>query len=218
MYSFGVIFDMDGVIVDSNPYHKIALKQFCREHGYELSDEHLIKKIFGRTNREWITALLGQLPEEKIIQYTDEKEALYRKLFNNDIKPLPGLIRFLDVLAANNIPVAIGTSAPLSNVDFTLSRTGTQKYFKTILHDSFVTHSKPHPEIYLKSAKALGLPNAKCIVIEDSLSGVAAGKAAGSPVIGITTTHTADELKDCEMTIGDFNSLTLQDLQRLTEK
>jgi HAD superfamily hydrolase (TIGR01509 family) len=215
MYSFGVIFDMDGVIVDSNPYHKTALKQFCREHGYELSDEHLIKKIFGRTNREWITALFGQLPEEKIIQYTEQKEALYRQLFDKDIKPLPGLLKFLDALTANNIPVAIGTSAPLTNVAFTLSRTGTQKYFKTILHDSFVTHSKPHPEIYLKSAKALGLPNAKCIVIEDSLSGVAAGKAAGSPVVGITTTHSESELLDCALTINNFETLKLEHLQAL---
>lgn len=217
MYNFGVIFDMDGVIVDSNPAHKIALKQFCREHNYELTDEHLIKKIFGRTNREWITTLFGQLPEEKIIQYTEEKEALYRKIFDADIKPLPGLIAFLDLLTANNIPMAIGTSAPRSNVDFTLSKTNTGKYFKTILHDTFVTYSKPHPEIYLKSAQALSLPNSKCIVIEDSLSGIAAGKSAGSPVIGITTTHTKEELSDCDLVIDDFSGLSLEDLVGLVQ-
>lgn len=215
MKNFGVIFDMDGVIVDSNPYHKIALKQFCREHGHELTDDQLLKKIYGRTNREWITSLFGQLPEEKILQFTEEKEDLYRKLFINDIKPVKGLVSFLDLLDSNKVPRAIGTSAPLSNVDFTLDNTNTRKYFKTILHDTFVTHSKPNPEIYLKSAAAIGLANSQCIVIEDSLSGVEAGQRAGSKVIGITTTHTREELSHCDLVIDDFTNLKLEDLERL---
>ena len=97
----------------------------------------------------------------------------------------------------------------------TLGKTNTAKYFDTILNDTFVTHSKPHPEIYLKCAQALGLPNAQCIVIEDSLSGVEAGKAAGSKVIGITTTHTHEELAHCDLIIDNFNGLTIERLQQL---
>lgn len=212
---FALIFDMDGVIVDSNPYHKIAIQQFCREHGQELSDDQLLKRVYGRTNREWITALFGNIPDATILQYTEEKEALYRKLFDKDIKPVRGLISFLDKLDEQKIPRAIGTSAPRSNVDFTLSRTGTGKYFNIILNDTFVTHSKPHPEIYLKCAQALGLPNSQCIVIEDSLSGVQAGKAAGSKVIGITTTHPREELTDCDLVIDDFEGLRVEDLRML---
>lgn len=215
MKKLGVIFDMDGVIVDSNPYHKIALKEFCSRHGYELSDEQLLKRIYGRTNREWITDLFGKLPEEQLAEYTEEKEELYRKLFADDIKPLKGLIRFLDLLNDKKILRAIGTSAPRSNVDFTLNRTNTVKYFPTILNDTFVTHSKPHPEIYLKSAEALGLPNSQCIVIEDSLSGVEAGKKAGSKVIGVTTTHTREELSHCDLVIDDFETLTIEMLEEL---
>jgi len=215
MKKFGVIFDMDGVIVDSNPYHKIALKEFCSRHGYELADDQLLKRIYGRTNREWITDLFGKLPEDQLLQYTDEKEALYRKLFNDDIKPLKGLISFLDLLNSHKILRAIGTSAPRSNVDFTLVKTNTVKYFPTILNDTFVTHSKPHPEIYLKSAEALGLPNNQCIVIEDSLSGVEAGQKAGSKVIGVTTTHTRQELSHCDLVIDDFEGLTLEMLEKL---
>jgi HAD superfamily hydrolase (TIGR01509 family) len=215
MKKFGVIFDMDGVIVDSNPYHKIALKEFCSGHGYELMDEQLIKRIYGRTNREWITDLFGKLPEDQLQEYTEEKESMYRKLFNEDIKPVKGLVKFLDVLDENNILRAIGTSAPRSNVDFTLNKTNTTKYFPTILNDTFVTHSKPHPEIYLKSAAALGLPNSQCIVIEDSLSGVEAGQKAGSKVVGITTTHTREELSHCALVIDDFEGLTLDMLEKL---
>src|SRR5688572_10371993 len=91
---FAVVFDMDGVIVDSNPYHKIAIQQFCKEHGHELSDDHLRKHVYGRTNREWITALFGAIPEKTIVQYTEEKEALYRRLFDKNIKPINGLVPF----------------------------------------------------------------------------------------------------------------------------
>lgn len=217
MKKFGIIFDMDGVIVDSNPYHKIALKEFCSRHGHELTDEQLLKRIYGRTNREWITDLLGKLPEDQLAEYTEEKEALYRKLFNEDIKPLKGLVKFLDLLDEHNILRAIGTSAPRSNVDFTLVKTNTVKYFPTILNDTFVTHSKPHPEIYLKSAAALGLPNNQCIVIEDSLSGVEAGQRSGSKVIGITTTHKKEELSHCDLVIDDFEGLTIEMVAALVE-
>jgi HAD superfamily hydrolase (TIGR01509 family) len=215
MKKFGVIFDMDGVIVDSNPYHKISLKEFVSRYGHELSDEQLIKRIYGRTNREWLTELFGKLPEDQLAEYAGEKEALYRKLFYDDIKPVKGLVKFLDLLDDNKILRAIGTSAPRSNVDFTLERTNTVRYFPTILHDAFVTHSKPHPEIYLKSAEALGLPNSQCIVIEDSLSGVEAGQRAGSKVIGITTTHSREELSHCDLIIDDFEDLTIGDLEKL---
>jgi len=215
MKKFGVIFDMDGVIIDSNPYHKIALKEFCSRHGYELNDDQLLKRIYGRTNREWITDLFGKLPEDQLQEYTEEKESLYRKLFNDDIKPVKGLVKFLDLLDENNILRAIGTSAPRSNVDFTLNRTNTVRYFPTILNDTFVTHSKPHPEIYLKSAAALGLPNSQCIVIEDSMSGVEAGQRAGSKVIGVTTTHSGSELVHCDLIIDDFEGLTIEMLEKL---
>jgi HAD superfamily hydrolase (TIGR01509 family) len=215
MKKLGVIFDMDGVIVDSNPYHKIALKEFCSRYGYELSDDQLLKRIYGRTNREWITDLFGKLPEDQLAEYTEEKESLFRKLFHDDIKVVKGLVKFLDLLNSHKILRAIGTSAPRANVDFTLVRTNTVKYFPTILNDTFVTHSKPHPEIYLKSAEALGLPNSQCIVIEDSLSGVEAGQRAGSKVIGITTTHTREELSHCDLVIDDFEGLTIEMLEQL---
>ncbi len=215
MNSFAVIFDMDGVIVDSNPFHKIALQQFCEKHGHILTEEQLREKIYGRTNKEWITNLFGVLPEEQLQQFAEEKEQLYRELFKNDIQPVKGLVPFLDLLDQHQVPRAIGTSAPQSNVVFTLSKTRTEKYFTTILNDTFVTHGKPHPEIYLKVAQALGMPNAQCIVIEDSLSGIEAGKAAGSKVIGITTTHTADELKHTDLVISDFTELTLDRLRAL---
>jgi HAD superfamily hydrolase (TIGR01509 family) len=200
------IFDMDGVIVDSNPTHKIALKQFCKEHGYDLSEKDLRERIYGRTNRDWLLNLLGELDEDTIRRYADEKESLFRKLYT-DIQPLKGLIAFLEKVEKARIPRAIATSAPRANVDFTLEKTGIGKYFETILDDSFVTEGKPNPQIYLKSAAALGLEPTDCIVFEDSLSGVKAGKRAGCKVVGVTTTHSLEELAETDLTIDDFEEI-----------
>src|SRR5688572_1677596 len=97
---------MDGVIVDSNPTHKIALKQFCKEHGYDLSESDLREKIYGRTNRDWLLNLFGNLDGQTIRKYADEKEALFRSLYT-DIKPVNGLITFLDKLELLSISRAI---------------------------------------------------------------------------------------------------------------
>jgi beta-phosphoglucomutase len=201
------IFDMDGVLVDSNPFHKISLKQFCAKYGFDLSEEQLREKIYGRTNKDWIPNVFGNLSMEQIMKYQDEKEALFRELYKNDIKPVEGLIPFLKNMDKSDIPRAIATSAPRANVDFTLAETGMVDWFPTILDESFVTRGKPDPEIYLKTAAALGFKPENCIVFEDSLSGVRAGKAAGCKVVGITTTHTPEELSETDFIIDDFRGL-----------
>ncbi len=198
---------MDGVLVDSNPYHKIALNQFCAKYGHHLTEEGLRNKIYGRTNKEWITNLFGALPSDQLTKYGEEKEALYRELFDKDIQPVTGLIDFLILMDKHKIPRAIGTSAPRSNVDFTLSKTGMQGFFSIILDESHVTHGKPNPEIYINVARKLGLPPRQCIVFEDSISGVISAKSAGAKVIGITTTHTAEELSGTDLVINDFENL-----------
>jgi beta-phosphoglucomutase len=201
------LFDMDGVIIDSNPFHKIALKQFCKKYGYDLTEEQLREKIYGRTNTDWITNVFGKLETIQLRSYADEKEALFRELYDQDIKPVDGLIDFLKRMDEQGIPRAIATSAPRANVDFTLAKTGVGKYFQTILDESFVSKGKPDPEIYLKTATALKFDPGNCVVFEDSLSGVKAGKAAGCKVVGITTTHSHEELSETDIIIEDFISL-----------
>lgn len=215
MNLFAILFDMDGVLVDSNPFHKIALREFCKQHGYDLSEEQLREKIYGRTNRDWITNIFGTIPVEQLQHYALEKEALFRKLYANDIVPVKGIENFLTSLDQKGVKRAIATSAPRANVDFTLEKTKLQKYFTTILDDSFVSRGKPDPEIYLKSAAALDFHPRHCIVIEDSLSGVASGKAAGCKVVGITTTYTKEELHQADLLINDFDELTVEVLQNL---
>lgn len=215
MSSFGVVFDMDGVIVDTNPYHKISLKQFCEKYGYHFTDEELIKRIYGRTNNEWITNLFGKLPKERLLELGEEKEAMFRAIYKDAVEPVAGLEKFLKKLTHQKIPNAIGTSAPRSNVDFILDNTGLRNYFPVILDQSHVEHGKPNPEIYLKTAAALNLQPAQTIVFEDSLSGIEAAQRAGARVVGVTTTHTPAELKHCDLVIPDFTNLELESLSAI---
>lgn len=203
---------MDGVIVDSNPAHKIALRQFCKKYGHDLTEDELRDKIYGRRNQDWLVNVFGPLNVRQLAAYADEKEELFRQIYDKDIRPVDGLSDFLKSLQEQNIPRAIATSAPRANVDFTLAKTGLASYFDTILDDSFVAHGKPHPEVYLKAAEALNFEPARCVVFEDSLAGVKAGRSAGCRVIGITTTHSGDELSDTDLVIDNFVGVNPKDL------
>jgi beta-phosphoglucomutase len=199
---FAFIFDMDGVMIDSNPFHKVALKQFCQRYGFDLTEDDLHTKIYGRTNKDWLPNVFGTLTPDQITKY--------RQLYKNDVKPVAGLISFLEKTRQLMIPCAIGTSAQRANVEFTLAHTGTEAFFQKILDESFVINGKPDPEIYIKAAAALDYPTEQCVVFEDSVSGVQAGKDAGCKVVGLTTTHAASELALTDMIICDFENLEPQ--------
>ncbi|MGK7393629.1 MAG: HAD family hydrolase [Candidatus Cyclobacteriaceae bacterium M3_2C_046] len=210
---FGVIFDMDGVMVDSFRPHLKATRIFAQKHGFELSEETIRVKYFGRRNQDWMPDLFqASLSRQEIDQLAQEKEAVYREIYAPDIQPVDGLLDFLKLLKSHHIPTAVGTSAPRENLDFVLEATNTRALFDALLDDSMVNNGKPNPEIYLKAAKALNLPPTQCIVIEDSHSGIEAGKRAGARVIGITTTHCAGELPPADLIIGNFFELDYQKL------
>lgn len=214
MPNFAVIFDMDGVLVDNNPYHRQAWHVFTKEHGFSLTDDELKRHVYGKINSEIIYYLFGkEVSPKEIKKYSLQKEKIYHELYGQHIEPVPGLIPFLDLLQSNHISRAIATSSPPINVTFTLDGIGAKKYFDVIVDDTQVTKGKPDPEIYLTTAKALDVLPADCIVFEDSLSGVESARRAGMRVIGLTTTHTASELADADLIIENFCAITIDTLQ-----
>jgi len=214
--NFSVIFDMDGVIVDSNPYHKIAWKLFCEQHGINATDEDLEIKVFGRIGDEGVSNLLNYIPDKETIgAYVNEIDRNFRDVYAPFIKPIAGLENLLELLNKNNIKCAVATSAPSLNVDMILDKTGLRKYFVTVVDKNSVTKGKPDPEIYLKAASLLSVSPDECIVIEDSVSGVTAALNAGMKVIGITTTHKAEELKNTNYVINSFSELDVDKLQMI---
>lgn len=214
--NWGVIFDMDGVLVDSNPAHKTAIRQFCDRYNLDLTDAFLEQKIYGRTNKEWIPELFGDLPETEILRLADEKEAAFRDSFDPKANEVPGAVDFLNQLHREGVKMLVATSAPRENADYIISALGIGHCFEDVLDSSHVEKGKPEPEVYLKAADRLNLPPSNCIVFEDSIAGVEAANRAGAVVFGLTTTHSEQELKNCRITAEDFRSLTPEMLKSLT--
>jgi HAD superfamily hydrolase (TIGR01509 family) len=213
---FGIIFDMDGVLIDSNPYHKKSLKKFAQTYGYDLSEEELRVKIYGRQNKDWIPKLFGrELSLDEIDKYAVEKESLFQKVYKKDVKPVAGLLPFLKILKEESIPRAIATSAPRMNVDFVFEHTAIGEYFGLVLDDSHIKRGKPDPEAYLKASELLGFEPGQCVVFEDSLSGVESARRAGCKIVAVGTTHEESEFGDIDLFILDFADLTLEDISRL---
>lgn len=216
MPEFGVIFDMDGVIINSFPYHLESIKVFAARHGFALDEKEIMFKYFGRQNRVWMPALFDKPMEEAEIEtLAEEKEAIYRELYSPDIQPIKGLIPFLQELQNHQIPMAVGTSAPRSNVDFVLQKTGSQSFFRGVIDDSMVKVGKPEPDVFLQAAQLIKMPAEMCIVIEDSQAGIEAGKRSGAKVIGMATTHSREELPATDLTVDDFSQLDYHKLKSL---
>jgi beta-phosphoglucomutase len=215
--NIGIIFDMDGVIVNNNHYHYEAWKAICAKYGKPIDDHTYREKMNGRTLNELVAFIFDKETDlEQARAIGHEKEVLYRKLYQPYLEPTEHLFPLLDAAHKENIPMVIGTSAPKENVHFIIEGLGIGHYFKAILDDRSVTKGKPNPEIYIKCAEAAGLPNNRCVVIEDAVSGLQAGKAAGSKTIGITTSHGRDELQ-ADMLIDNLSQLSLKQIHELID-
>jgi len=212
---FAVIFDMDGVVVDNFKYHRQAWKVFCERYNIEYN-ESLTTKVLGGTNKDHLEMFFQKkLDDNTIAKLGDEKEAIYREIYSSHIKPVKGLILFLQSLTKKNIPIALATSSPPINAEFVLSKTDTKKYFNHILHAGHVIKGKPDPEIFLKASDALQVPPESCIVFEDSIHGITAAVNANMKTIAITTSLQRDELPEVDLIIDDFTGLHVSQLKNL---
>ncbi len=211
--NIGVIFDMDGVIMDNNKYHEKAWKLFCEHHSIELSDEEFHSHVFGRIAKDTLDFIFKKNhSKEEIDTYVEEKELTYRKNYVSKIKMLTGLDYFLEELKRFNVPMGLASSAPPENIEFAFKYLRIRDYFKFILCASDIINGKPDPEIYIKAIKKLNLNPGECIVFEDSLSGIKAALDAEAQVIGVSTTHKAKEMKDVRLVIDDFTQIDYQKL------
>jgi beta-phosphoglucomutase family hydrolase len=204
-----MIFDMDGVIVDSNPAHREAWARFNLQYGLETTEAmHL--RMYGRRNDQIVRDYFGDaLSDEEVAARGRAKEALYREMIADRIESMlvPGLRAFLDRYA--EIPKAVASNAEPENIDFLLDKAGLRPYFRAVVDGHQVSNPKPHPDVYLLAASKLGVSPARCVVFEDSPSGALAGVAAGMTVIGIRTTYV--NLPDVVLSVDNFISGDLND-------
>lgn len=214
--NLGVLFDMDGVLTDNLPLHLEAWKIFAGIHGLTVRPEDFREKLFGRSNPDILKFLYQrELPSEEVERLAWEKEDLYRTRFGGEIRPVAGLVPFLAGLKENGARLAVATSGPPENLDCTVDRLGVRKFFDVLLDESHVRELKPSPEVFLKGADLLGILPDRCVVIEDSRVGVQAALAAGMKVVGLTTSYSADELRNTHLVVRDFQELDFAKINSL---
>lgn len=188
-----VIFDMDGTMVDNMMVHHRAWQRKLAQLGLEMELDQVRKEIHG-VNKQILKRLFGdRFTDEDRDRIAWEKEDEYRKIFRDELKLIDGLDSFLKVLSNEGYPLAIGSAAPVENVDFVLDELQIRDQFQVVKHSGDVVKGKPDPEIYLKVAASLNIAPENCVVFEDTPTGAMAGSAAGCKVVVILNTHQEHE-------------------------
>lgn len=199
-----LIFDMDGVIVDSNPVHREAWVAFNRRYGLETTEE-MHARMYGRRNDDIVRDFYGEgLSLEEIDARGAAKEEVYRQLVGGRIDEIliPGVRQFLE--RHRGIPMGLASNAQIENIDFVLDRSGLRGYFQAVVDGHQVKKPKPDPEIYVQTSRILRIQPENCIVFEDSHAGVEAACRAGMRVVGVSTTY--EDLPGSTITIDNFRS------------
>ena len=219
MKDITVIFDMDGVIADTNPFHVKAFKAFFDRYKIQYNEDEFISHMYGKHNSYIMEYFFKRKVEgEELLVLEEEKEALFREIYEPQVQALPGFLEFFSGLKNNNIKTAVATSAPKANLDLILGKLNILNQMDSLMASENVTYYKPHPEIYLKSLENLNSDASEAFVFEDSYSGATAGLAAGAHVIGVLSSHKKSELPACHAFIKDFKEIDYSKLLDLKEE
>lgn len=204
------IFDLDGTLVDNMRFHLQAWVAMARRLGVELTAERVEHEFNGKRNEEIFPALLGRpVPPEELSRLAEEKESHYRELFAPHLAPLRGARELLVRLREAGLGLAVASAAPRANRSFVLDGLGLRSHFAHVLGAEDVKRGKPHPDLFLAAAQALGVDPATCIVFEDAVLGVHAARAAGMLAVGLTTLTPAEVLREAgaSWTMEDYLAL-----------
>jgi len=203
-----LIFDMDGVMIHSNPVHREVWVEFNRRYGIETT-EAMLQRMYGKRNDEIVRDFFGDgLTNEEVARRGAEKERLYRETITGRVEQMlvAGLHAFLREYAGARMAVA--TNAEPENVEMVLHEAGIRPFFQVVVDGHQVRKAKPDPEIYRLAAERLGVAESNCIVLEDSKSGVRAARDAGMRIVGVLTTE--DNLQDTSISVDNFLSEKLR--------
>jgi beta-phosphoglucomutase family hydrolase len=214
--SIGAIFDWDGVIIDSSSHHEESWERLAKETGYQLPAGHF-KKGFGMKNEFIIPNLLHWTSDPaEVNRLSLRKETLYREIVVEwGLKPLPGVVAWLDQLRDAGISCAIGSSTHRLNIETGLALIGLRDRFHAIITAEDVSHGKPDPEVFLKAAARVGVAPERSVVFEDALVGIEAAHRGGMKVVAVATTNSIDLLKDADLAVHRLDELTIERLRQV---
>lgn len=204
----GIIFDMDGVLLDSEAFICKAAMMMFAEHGLRVHAEDF-KPFIGTGEDRFI----GGVAEKYNFAFDIERDKkctyeIYLDIIKGQLDPLPGTLEFIDLCKKMDKKIAIASSADRCKIEGNLTEIGLSlKIFDAVLTGNDIEHKKPAPDIFLAAAEQIGLDAAQCLVVEDAVSGVTAAKAAGAKCLAITSSFSIEQLKDADFFAADLSAV-----------
>lgn len=219
---FGIIWDVDGTLVDTAEQHFLAWAQLSEQLDYPFTRSDFAR-TFGWRNPEIVRTLYDPHADDaKCHELGERKETLYREMVRTTgATLLPGVRELLSQFQDAGIPQAVGSSAPRGNLDLLLNATGVQSYFQAIISGDDVSRGKPDPEVFLKGAAGIGVAASRCLVFEDAIAGVEAARRGGMACIAVTFVghHPADKLREAgaQLIVASLAEITWPQVRELIE-
>ena len=204
----GVIFDIDGVLLDSYKLHYECWRAVAEKDSIALSEKEF-DSLFGRRGNEIVREIWGgELPAEQVVSIHREKQALYRDKLQRNFPKMDGAVQLIDGLVAEGFVLGIGSSAPRANVEISLRGLDRTSSFKAVVSGDEVTHGKPDPQVFLLAAQRMEVEPSSCAVIEDAPAGIAAALAAGMTAIALASTAPPGILTTAHLVVTSLRQLT----------
>jgi len=189
------IFDMDGTMIDSMPWHARSWVEFAQNHGVKLDVSEILARTTGRTGTESMRELFErELSDDECQAMVHEKEEIYRALFHDNFTEVAGFTAFAKAAVARGLKVAVGTAGDRHNIEFAMSRLKMDPLPLAIVGGDEGFTGKPTPAIFLEAARRIGVAPERCIVFEDAPFGIEAARRGGMRAVAVCSTHTAAEL------------------------
>ncbi len=209
-----VIWDLDGVIIDSANEHRQAWQRLAREEGVSFTDADFWA-TFGKRNDDIIPLFWGALSTERLQALADRKEAYFRELIRKTAAPLPGAIELMHKLHEAGFHQALASSTPIENIQLISEVLGLQRYLSAFVSGETVERGKPAPDIFLKAASELDMHPTQCLVIEDAVAGVQAAHAAGMPCIAVVGDCTLPGLREAELMVKALTEVDVEQVRSI---
>jgi len=209
-----VIWDLDGVIIDSADEHRRAWQRLAHEEGIPMTDADFWA-TFGKRNDDIFASLWGDLSPEQVKILSDRKEMYFRELIQESAAPLPGAIELMHELHDSHFAQALASSTPVENIKLIAEVLGLKRYLSILVSGETVAKGKPAPDIFLKAASELHMNPTECLVIEDAIAGVEAAHAAGMRCIAVAGNRDLPGLRKAELTVKDLTEVDVERIQQL---
>lgn len=210
----GVIWDMDGVLVDTGDLHFLAWSRVLPDYDIHFAHETFLA-TFGMNNAGILAILLERTPEPELVaEISERKEEAFRQAARGNVRPLPGVCQWLAALRAAGYRQAIASSAPQANIDTLVDALDLRPYFQALV-SGFDLPGKPNPATFLKAARAISVPPPCCVVVEDATAGVEGARRAGMKCIAVTTTNPARALQAADIIVERLDALPPDIFDRL---